>query len=93
MLMENGSAVMIAVEIGMKITATVKIELNTLPSMCFGTFFCTIEKKMNIKNRQEKLKNQISSYYDLCRKSKHCKNCDRSQSHTAECQCDQDTVV
>ena len=40
---------MIAVEIGMKITATVKIELNTLPSMCFGTFFCTIEKKMNIK--------------------------------------------
>lgn len=28
---------------------------------------------MNIKNRQEKLKNQISGYYDLCRKSKHCK--------------------
>ncbi len=36
---------------------------------------------MNIKNRQEKLKNQISGYYDYCRKSKHCIHSDQSVKH------------
>ena len=46
---ENGSVVIIIVDIGIKTTATVKIELKTLPSIKSGTFFCTMEKKWILK--------------------------------------------
>ena len=46
---EKGRAVIRLVAKGIKMTATVKMELKTRPKSSLGTFFCTIEKKWILK--------------------------------------------